>query len=286
METLDKLGQIQDQGMSAIDRARMNEIQSQIATEQRGAREAILSGARQRGMGGSGMELAQQLLSQQEGANRANTEGLGIAGMAQQASTEAALQRAGLARMMQSQDFGEQERKLSAQDVINRFNVENRNQANVRNQNLRQELLGMNVQDQNRINQANVDIANQQAMTNTGFRNQQAIANTDIANQQAIANTDIANQQAMTNTGLANQATLYNTTQRPVQQFGMAQSNNQAVGQGISNFAGQSAANTAANYGANAGLLGGLMQGGSTIAGGALAGGWGRAPKPNTTGTG
>lgn len=194
-ETLDRLKELQDTGMSAIDRARLDQIRQQVATEQRGAREAILANARQRGMGGSGMELAQQLLAQQEGANMANQEGLNIAAQAQQASTQAALERAGLARLLQEQSFGQQARTSEAQDLINRFNVSNRNQGNLRNQDLRQEIAAQNVANQNAVNQANVGLANQATLYNTTQRPvQQFNLQNQIAQSQGQGMQNYANQ--------------------------------------------------------------------------------------------
>jgi hypothetical protein len=106
-DTLSRLDEVADSGMTAIDRARLAEIQGQQATEQRGMRESILSQARQRGLGGSGMELAQQLQAQQEGANLASRQGTDVAAQAQQRALEAMLQRSGLAGSMQSAQFGD-----------------------------------------------------------------------------------------------------------------------------------------------------------------------------------
>ena len=165
-DTLSKLDEISNTGMSAIDRARLADIQAQQATEQRGMRDAILGQARQRGMGGSGMELAAQLQAQQEGANLASRQGMDVAAMAQQAAQQAALQRAQLAGEMGQQSFGQQSTINQAQDAINRFNQENQNMATARNLDLRQTLAGQNTMNRNLTNQQNVDLRNQSQIYN------------------------------------------------------------------------------------------------------------------------
>lgn len=166
METLGQLGEAASSGMTAIDRARLAEIQAQQSAEQRGARDSILSQARQRGMGGSGMELAAQLQAQQEGANRASRQGMDVAAMAQQSARDAALQRAGLAGSMEQAQFGRQAMQAQAQDAINQFNTANRNAAMERNLSTRQGLSGMNTSQRNQINQMNTQLQNQQMMHN------------------------------------------------------------------------------------------------------------------------
>lgn len=166
METLGQLGEVANSGMTAIDRARLAEIQAQQTAEQRGMRDSILSQARQRGMGGSGMELAAQLQAQQEGANRASRQGMDVAAMAQQAAREASLQRAGLAGSMEQAQFGRQAMQAQAQDAINQFNTANRNAAMERNLSTRQGLAGMNTSQRNQINQMNTQLQNQQMMHN------------------------------------------------------------------------------------------------------------------------
>ena len=153
-------------GMSAIDRARLADIQAQQATEQRGMRESILGQARQRGMGGSGMELAAQLQAQQEGANLASRQGTDVAAQAQMAAQQAALQRAQLGGSMQDASFDRQAMTSQAQDAINRFNTENQNTATARNLELRQALSGQNTMNRNLTNQQNVDLRNQSQLYN------------------------------------------------------------------------------------------------------------------------
>ena len=64
-----------EQGLTAIDRAALADIQNELARQERGQREAILANMAQRGISGSGQELASSLLAGQESAQRASQEG-------------------------------------------------------------------------------------------------------------------------------------------------------------------------------------------------------------------
>jgi hypothetical protein len=170
-ETLDQLKQQIDQGgMTAIDRAQLNEIRAEQTAVDRGQREAILQQAAMRGLGGSGVSLAQQLQAQQASANTAAQQAAQVAAQAQQARQQAALQRAGLGAQMQAQSFGQQAQQAGAQDAINSFNVANRNAAKERNLNVRQGLSQQNTAQQNQVGQMNTQLANQANIYNTTQR--------------------------------------------------------------------------------------------------------------------
>lgn len=170
-DTLDQLKQqIDGGGLSAIDRAQLNEIRAEQTAVDRGQREAILQQAAMRGLGGSGVSLAQQLQSQQSSANTAAMQSAQVAAQAQQARQQAALQRAGLAQGMQAASFGQQAQQAGAQDAINSFNVANRNAANERNLNTRQSLSGQNTLNRNQVSQMNTGLQNQATMYNTTQR--------------------------------------------------------------------------------------------------------------------
>jgi hypothetical protein len=170
-DTLDQLKQQMDGGgLSAIDRAQLNEIRAEQTAVDRGQREAILQQAAMRGLGGSGVSLAQQLQAQQASANTAAQQAAQVAAQAQQARQQAALQRAGLGAQMQAQSFGQQAQQAGAQDAINSFNVANRNAAKERNLNVRQGLSQQNTAQQNQVGQMNTQLANQANMYNTTQR--------------------------------------------------------------------------------------------------------------------
>ncbi len=126
MKALAGLQQVATQGgLTPIDRARLAEVQAGQEASNRGAQEAILANAAERGVAGGGLEMAQRLIAQQEGAGRANRAGLDIASQAQQRALDA-LERSGLAgERMGARDFAEQAQQAEAQDAIERFNTAN-----------------------------------------------------------------------------------------------------------------------------------------------------------------
>lgn len=131
MGSLDALSEIADSGgLTLSDQANLNRVQSEVVQADRGRREAIMQNMRQRGMGGSGMELLSMLDSSQAATDRANQTGMDIAGMAQQRALDAIVQGGNVASGIRGQDFGEQADVAAANDAIQKFNAQNMNQAN------------------------------------------------------------------------------------------------------------------------------------------------------------
>ena len=110
-------------GMTATERANLARTQNQVATADRGRRDAILQNMQARGMGGSGMELMSQLQSNQAATNRASQQAMDINALAQQRALQAIMDQGTLSGNIRGQDFNEQARKAQAQDEINRFNT-------------------------------------------------------------------------------------------------------------------------------------------------------------------
>src|SRR5690349_21963417 len=66
LNALQQLEQIAGQGgLTATDKAKISDIQDQLQSQERGAREAILQNAKERGVGGSDVELMAQLQNNQ-----------------------------------------------------------------------------------------------------------------------------------------------------------------------------------------------------------------------------
>jgi len=161
---LDVLGEYQDlsqTGLTAVDRAALAEIQNQIATQERGQREAILQNMAQRGLAGSGTELAANLLAGQSAAQRASQMGMDQAAQAQQARLQALGNVAQMGQGLEETDFQRAARQAEASDVINQFNVQNKNVAQAQNLANKQDIMNINRQQQNRIREANTDLVNQ-----------------------------------------------------------------------------------------------------------------------------
>jgi hypothetical protein len=171
---LERLQQISSQGgLTSEDRARLDDIARQEGVRERGAREAILQNARQRGLSGSGLELQQQLINQQEAANRRAQRGTDVAALAQQRALDALRSGAQLGGQIRQQDFGEASEKARAQDIINRFNAQFQNQAGLEA-----------FRNQQRVADQNVGIANQQQLLNRVQLPQQRFQN-DLTVRQA-----------------------------------------------------------------------------------------------------
>jgi len=121
LSALGGLQQIGQNGMTIQDQANQNKVLSQQNSNEQGNRQAIQQSMAQRGMGGSGFDLASQMLNQQQSANRANQTGTDIAAQAQARSLQA-MQGAGqLGSQMQGQDFGQQSQQARAQGCDQSF---------------------------------------------------------------------------------------------------------------------------------------------------------------------
>ena len=166
LQAIGGVEELSQTGLSAIDRAALTEIQNQIATQERGQRESILQNMAQRGLAGSGQELAAQLQASQAASQQASTQGMRQAAQAQQARVDALSNLSNMATGIEGTDFERQAQKAQAQDVINQFNTQNRNVAGLRNLQTQQDLSTMNAQERNRIAQANIDLENRQRLQN------------------------------------------------------------------------------------------------------------------------
>ena len=144
----------------------LTEIQNQIATQERGQRESILQNMAQRGLSGSGQELAAQLQSSQAASQQASTQGMQQAAQAQRARVDALTNLSNMATGIESTDFERQAQKAQAQDVINQFNTQNRNVAGLRDLDLQQSLRNEFEREKMRVSQANTDLENQQRLQN------------------------------------------------------------------------------------------------------------------------
>lgn len=169
MSALEKLKAIGNDGLGAQDRLRINDVRRNVAQDQQAADAAIMQSMNARGAGGSGVELAQRLISGQGQADRASQEGDRIAAMANQQALEAIMKGGQLGGDIRTQEFNEEARKAEAQDVINRFNTANRQAQSNANVNLRNTAQASNLAEAQRI-----------ADSNTGTRNYQQKYNKEL----------------------------------------------------------------------------------------------------------
>lgn len=126
-------------GMDMQARARLADIQDQVGQGNRARREAALSGLRNRGQAGGGMELAAALAGAQDSAGDANRAGLQTAADAERRALQALQMRGGLAGQMRRSSFDEGSARAQARDAIAKFNAMNRQDVGMRNVNRRNE---------------------------------------------------------------------------------------------------------------------------------------------------
>lgn len=175
-------------GLNAIDQQALQEIVNEENRNLQGQNDAIMQDAMQRGVYGSGLEMAQRLQAAQSAANRMNSRDMDVMSQAQQRALEALSAYGNLAGNMRTQGFNEQDKIANAKDIIARSNWENA-----------QNVLNNNVTDRNKTRAANTDIANSQQDANfeasttrmgndkdiTAMKTNQYNNNTTVANQMA-----------------------------------------------------------------------------------------------------
>lgn len=145
----------ENEGLNSIDRQALQEIINSENANLKGNLDAITQNAMERGIYGSGLELANKLQQAQSSANRNSSQDMSVLAQAQQRALDALSNYGNLSSNMRSQDFSEKEKIANANDIINRANWENA-----------QNVSNANVSDRNKTNAANVDIKNAQQDAN------------------------------------------------------------------------------------------------------------------------
>lgn len=197
---LEALQGFQDQasagGLTDTSRAAIQENLDLTANTERGQSQAIGQDARRRGISGSGLELAQQLMSQQNSADQAGRRGMDIAALAEQAKIEALKNAANVGTTIQGQDLESQGQKAAAANQIAQYNATNQQQVTLQNIAARNAAQAQNLAEKQRI-----------ADTNTGMENQNRERNADLIQQNYSNKLDKAKAVASAMTGTAQAAT-------------------------------------------------------------------------------
>ena len=166
---LRRISEIADEGgLTAIDRARLFDAKEEMATASRGAQEAIMQEAAQRGVSGSGVEMANRMLAQQAAATRGARAGVDTAAEAQRRALEAISQSGQMAGSMRTQSMNEQARVAEAQDAINRFNTEITNRTSAANVAARNNAQEANLRERQRVAEFNIGQREREAATRLG----------------------------------------------------------------------------------------------------------------------
>lgn len=166
MDALAQLAQLSEGGLTEADLAAIEQTRRSVDAAENARQESILQEMQQRGQGGAGAELAARLASSQGAADRQNQASLDISQQAQNRALQALAEGANLAGSVRGQEFGEQSDIARARDLINQFNVSNRQ--NVANQNVgaRNQAQAANLAARQAIADQNVALRNQQQMYN------------------------------------------------------------------------------------------------------------------------
>lgn len=123
LEALNQMAAVSQDGMTPQDEFALAQMQADINRRERGSREAILQNMAERGLSGSGVELAAQLQNQQAAAERANLEGLGLQASGRERALQAMAMSGDMAGQLRGQDYSEAAQVAAAQDAIARFNA-------------------------------------------------------------------------------------------------------------------------------------------------------------------
>lgn len=167
MDSLAELRKIVEAGgLDARAKASLEDALATQRTETRGAREAISANARARGIGGSDLELVNQLIAQQGAATRGSRAAVDAAAAAEARRDAALAQQAQLAGNIRQQDFGEASTRAEADDYIDRWNAANRQSQVNQNVGARNDAQARNLGARQAVLDTNVGLRNQQQMTN------------------------------------------------------------------------------------------------------------------------
>lgn len=186
MQALGQLQKISTGGMRPEDEAAIARIQNATAQQEQARQQSILQSMQERGQGGSGAELAARLNSSQAAANRSSAQGMDVASGASQRALQAMMNSGTLGGQIRSQDNKEKSDVAQAQDAINRWNSMNKQQVLGVNTSANNNAQQYNVGNRNRVNEANVNLGNEQTKYNSQLP--QTIYNNNLQKATAGAN--------------------------------------------------------------------------------------------------
>ena len=170
---LAELRKIAESGFSITDQASIDEIRRRVSTQERGQREAILQGAQQRGVGGSGLEMQSSLMAQQSAADRNALENLMTAARGEERRIGASGQAAQLGAGLRGQEFGESKAMDDADRLINQFNAQMRMRKGESDAQRMERAQYQNLSESQRIADINAQKRYEAALRNAGLQQQQ-----------------------------------------------------------------------------------------------------------------
>lgn len=183
MSALQEMIGLTETGLGAEDLAAFNELRRKVAAQAQAQRATALQQMQERGMANSGIAAVSDLQAGQQAANMLVQQAENQAAQAAAARRSAIGQQANMATQMQQQGLQLAGQKASAKDVINQFNVQNR-----------QNVAARNLAERQRIAEAGTATANQQQMYNAGLLQQQFQNELAKATGQGAATQNLAGQ--------------------------------------------------------------------------------------------
>lgn len=162
LEAINRFKQQMETGFGAEERAAQNQIMSEMNQAQKAKQEQILADQARRGMSGSGNAMVAQLISSQEGTNRASTAGNELAGMIAQRIRQGTQDMSGAAQNLRQQDYTVDSDRARALDTRNQYlhaNSVGRQQRNVSSIN---DINRMNLGQKQNTADSNTNLYNQE----------------------------------------------------------------------------------------------------------------------------
>ncbi len=164
--------EIATNGMSAVDKAQLEQLLRSSAAQEQANTQSILENRARRGMAGSGDELAAALGGTQAASNRRSMEALNIAAQAAQRREDALAKSSNLAANLEQSDYNRANALAGKRDSISEFNAR-----------LRQNLEGTNVANRNNAQEFNLNKNQGLADKNVTQRNSQQQYNKNLIQQ-------------------------------------------------------------------------------------------------------
>lgn len=175
MQALYALQERGAEGLTEEDKIAFSQLARKVGAQQQSQQNQILQSLAERGMGGSGAELAARLQASQGGANLASEQAMQMAAASAQAKREALQQSGALANTMESTDWNRGSEVARAKDAIAQMNAQNRQSIAAQNLAAQQKYSDLAVNNSNTQQQYNKQL--QQTQFENEMRKQQAKAN-------------------------------------------------------------------------------------------------------------
>lgn len=213
-------------GLTAEDRAALSKIRRDVEGDRSARLERVKQSMAERGLSGSGAELAASLSAAQGGANLQQEEGERVAAEASRRALDALTRGADLASGIRGQDLTANTQRAQAADEFKKFdtaNAVNRQTRNVASKNL---AMAQNLENAQNIANRNVEMQNAQRAKVEEAKRQKYLDNVERAKlgagaKQGLANiyggkaADTAQMAQGIGSGVGNLAAAYQATRKP-----------------------------------------------------------------------